>query len=131
MTLVFTSTESHHRPRKVVFTIIAHLAGAVVGEFKVEYSSSEAYLEDVWVEKPHRGRGFGDELVKQAKAHARARGHSALLCDPIAYERNPDGSPGPALPGAQARLEKLYANSGFVKLPDPEDGGRAQWAFTL
>lgn len=114
--LEFASSDQR-RGTKTVRTLQASEDGTLVGRVKIELDATNAYLEDVWVERAFRGSGKGDQLLDEAMKQAREWGCTLMTCDAIAYEPLSNGRPGPPSPGAQARLEAWYRRRGFVRVP--------------
>jgi len=95
--------------------LVARADGAVVGVaflswiHSLEHQGPSAWLDDVYVDPAHRGRGLGRSLVEAALTHARATGRAA-----IDLEVDAD----------HASIARLYERMGFQRLP------RERWQLT-
>lgn len=88
--------------------LVARVDGTVVGVaflswiHSLEHQGPSAWLDEVYVDPAHRGRGLGRRLVEEALAHARAEGRPA-----VDLEVDAD----------HAAIADLYRRMGFVRLP--------------
>jgi ribosomal protein S18 acetylase RimI-like enzyme len=66
------------------FVLLVESGGEPVGYvavclgFSLELGGNDAYIDEMFVETAHRGRGHGRRLLDAAAAHARARGICAI-----------------------------------------------------
>jgi GNAT superfamily N-acetyltransferase len=90
-----------------------HLVGRVTS-FEVPLGSKDCWINDLWVEQRHRGRGLGQELLKVTLENAKARGYERILAELTPY----DGA-------SPARVEGFFRSSGFEVVPNWESTSRA------
>lgn len=76
----------------------------------LEHGGPVAWLDELYVTPPMRGRGIGGALLEHALAHARASGFLAVDLE---------------IDADHTRAARLYARAGFTQL------ARTRWALTL
>ena len=96
--------------------LVATLAGRPIGLaalsfiWPLEHGGRSAWLEELYVEPPHRGRGIGRTLLRAACRLAARSGAAAVDLE---------------VDAGHTRAARLYAREGFRPLP------RARWVRRL
>lgn len=96
-----------HRPPNTVHPFLLSDDGTVAGYallvsgYSVEWGGRVVWLDELFVDDAHRGRGVGAQALAWIQAWARAEGFRRLLLEVV------DGSP----------AARLYARHGFTPLP--------------
>ena len=101
-----------NRGRLLVATVEGRPVGVAALSFvwPIEHGGRSAWLEELYVEPPHRGRGIGRALLRAACDHAAAAGAVAVDLEVDAGHR---------------RAARLYEAEGFRPLP------RERWVRRL
>ena len=74
-----------------------------------------AYLQDIWIERKHRGNGYFSEMLKMTMDfidNIISDGSSVVL---RAYSENPNIT--------DDKLSEIYSRYGFVEIQDTDDDG--------
>jgi len=100
------------RGRFLVATLVGRPIGLAALSFvwSLEHGGRSAWLEELYVEPPHRGRGIGRRLLRAARRLAARSGAAAVDLE---------------VDAEHTRAARLYAREGFRPLP------RARWVRRL
>lgn len=52
--------------------------GTVLGILNAFTAFAEIYIDDIWVDKPHRGKGFGKKLLQELESHFQGKGFNNI-----------------------------------------------------
>lgn len=101
-------------------TIHANDRGKRLGRAVVTFDeSSDAVLDDLYVDPKYEGQGVGGALIRDVVRLAEVRGKTAIYTNPVAYTK---GKLGEQVPDddKQPQIESFYRHRGF---DEDEEGG--------
>lgn len=89
--------------------VLRDAGGGVIGGLIGETNKGWLFVKALWVDEPHRGEGFGGQLLAAAESAARERACIGVYLDTYSYQARP-----------------FYEKAGYAvfgELPDHPPGG--------
>ena len=58
--------------------VLSDAQNAAIGVLNAFTAFAEIYIDDMWIDKPHRGKGYGRQLIQFLEDHFKGRGFNNI-----------------------------------------------------